>query len=70
MFHGRFGYLTCRDGAFQLFLNPTFVGDSLSCGDILTFILFEPSHEKTNNLGFRPGPTKTGLYSHIMRLEA
>ena len=26
--------------------------------------------EKTNNLGFRPGPTQTGLYSHRSRLEA
>ena len=24
----------------------------------------EPSHEKTNNLGFRQGPTQTDLYSH------
>ena len=30
----------------------------------------EPSHEKTSNLGFRPGPTQTGLYSHRSRLEA
>ena len=26
--------------------------------------------EKTNNLGFRPGPTQTGLYSHRKWLEA
>ena len=26
--------------------------------------------EKTNNLGFRLGPTQTGLYSHRSRLEA
>ena len=26
--------------------------------------LYEPSHEKTNNLGFRPGPTQTSLSSH------
>ena len=25
---------------------------------------FEPVHEKTNNLGFRPGPTKTRLESN------
>ena len=25
--------------------------------DIFPSLLFEPSHEKTNNLGFRPGPT-------------
>ena len=32
---------------------------------------FEPVHaEKTNNLGFRPGPTQTGLYSHKRWLEA
>ena len=30
----------------------------------------EPVHEKTNNLGFRPGPTQTRLYSHRNRLEA
>ena len=32
--------------------------------------IFEPVHEKTNNLGFRPGPTQTRLYSHRSRLEA
>ena len=26
----------------------------------------EPVREKTNNFGFRPGPTQTGLYSHII----
>ena len=31
---------------------------------------FEPVCEKTNNLGFRPGPTQTGLYSHSIKLEA
>ena len=31
---------------------------------------FEPSHEKTNNLGFRPGLTQINLYSHRSRLEA
>ena len=30
----------------------------------------EPLHEKTNNLGFRPGPTQTGLYNHRTLLEA
>ena len=30
----------------------------------------EPVHEKTNNLGFRPDLTQTGLYSHRKRLEA
>ena len=36
----------------------------------LKFRIIEPVHEKTNNLGFRPGPTQTGLYSHRSRLEA
>ena len=31
---------------------------------------YEPVREKTNNLGFRPGPTQTGLYSHRKWLEA
>ena len=31
---------------------------------------FEPSREKTNNLGFRPGPTQTRLYSHRTKLGA
>ena len=26
--------------------------------------VYEPVHEKTNNLGSRPGPTQPGLYSH------
>ena len=30
----------------------------------------EPVREKTNNLGFRPGLTQTGLYSHRRWLEA
>ena len=33
-------------------------------GVYLGYVLFEPSREKTNNLGFRPGKTKTRLYSH------
>ena len=35
-------------------------------------VLYEPVREKTNNLqiGFRPGPTQTGLYSHRRWLEA
>ena len=36
----------------------------------LETIIFEPSHEKTNNLGFRPGQTQTSLYSHRSKLEA
>ena len=31
---------------------------------------YEPVREKTNNLGFRPGLTQTGLYSHRTLLEA
>ena len=31
---------------------------------------YEPVHEKTNNLGFRPGLTQTRLYSHRRQLEA
>ena len=31
---------------------------------------FEPVRDKTNNLGFRPGLTQTGLYKHRRRLEA
>ena len=26
-------------------------------------IIYEPSHVKTNNLGVRPGPTQTSLYT-------
>ena len=33
-------------------------------------IKLEPLNEKTSNFGFRPGPTKTGLYSHRKGLEA
>ena len=33
-------------------------------------ISFEPVREKTNNLGFRPGLTQTGLYSDRRWLEA
>ena len=32
--------------------------------------LFEPVHEKSNNLGFPPGPIQTRLYSHRRWLEA
>ena len=34
------------------------------------FFLNAPVRVKTDNLGFRPGPTKTTLYSHRSRLEA
>ena len=30
----------------------------------------EPLNGKNSNLGFRPGPKQTGLYSHRSRLEA
>ena len=32
-------------------------------------IAFEPWHVKTNNLGFRPGPKQTRMYSHRSRLQ-
>ena len=32
-------------------------------------ISFEPVRDKTNNLGFRPGPTHTDFYSYRSRLE-
>ena len=32
--------------------------------------MYEPLHDKTNNLGFVPGPTQTRLYSDRSRLEA
>ena len=31
---------------------------------------FEPHHEKTNILGFRPCPTQTGLHGHRRVLKA
>ena len=42
------------------FLKQGFVGCLLS----------EPVHEKTHNLGFRPGSLQTRLYSHRIKLEA
>ena len=40
--------------------------------DILRSLLFvfQPVHEKTNNVGFRQGPTQTDLYSHRRWVEA
>ena len=32
--------------------------------------LYEPRCEKTGLRGFRPGPTQTGLYSHMRWLKA
>ena len=37
---------------------------------VLMFLEYEPVHEKTNNLGFRPGLTQTRLYSHRRWSEA
>ena len=48
------------DGNFLIFLVLTLYGKMIN----------EPEHEKTNNLGFRPVPTQTGLYSHRRWLEA
>ena len=36
----------------------------------LVRITMEPTHEKTNNLGFRLDSTQTNLYNHRSRLEA
>ena len=33
------------------------------------YTVYEPVHEKTNNMGFRPGPTQTKLYSDSIKLE-
>ena len=33
-------------------------------------IITETSNVKTNNLGFRPGPTQSDLYNHTSRPEA
>ena len=30
----------------------------------IMFSTFEPMRQKSNNLGFRRGPTQTGMYSH------
>ena len=40
--------------------------------DVLSklYLIFEPVHEKTNNLGFQQGLTQTGQYNHRRRLEA
>ena len=43
----------------------------LNCHDNLDVCkTIEPLHEKTNNLGFRPDPKLTGLYSHRISLVA
>ena len=43
--------------------------DVLGCLAAVTKIIYEPRREKTGLRGFRPGPTQTGLYSHIRWLE-
>ena len=43
---------------------------TLNAEECVSIYLFEPVHDKTNNLGFRPGPTQTGLYKHRRWLEA
>ena len=52
-------------------LNATILNfsDYLSNSRLVYSFVFEPLHAKTNNLGFRSGPTQTGLYSHRSRLE-
>ena len=42
----------------------------LFLGKFNNLINFEQLHEKTNNLGFRPGPTQTDLYNHRSKLKA
>ena len=49
--------------------NGTLVGEGTMTENKMV-IINEPVHEKTNNLGFRPGPTQTRLYSHSIKLEA
>ena len=44
--------------------------DSELCACMYGYFSIEPSHEKTNSLGYRPFLTQTGLYSHSSRLEA
>ena len=46
----------------------TYVGADLT--DDVSATVCEPSLEKTNNLGFRPGQTQTRLYSHRSRIQA
>ena len=42
----------------------------LFLGKFNNLIKIEPLHEKTNNLGFRPGSMQTDLYNHRSRLKA
>ena len=56
---------------FNLIITPlTIVWFSIVMAPKMIILLHEPVHDKTNNLGFRPGPTQTGLYKHRRWLEA
>ena len=57
---------------FRTPLESNYFGDIGKCGHrkIKDKTTFGPVHEKTNNLGFRLGVTKTGLYSDRIWLEA
>ena len=50
--------------------NKTFLAARICRKENLLILIIEPVREKTNNLGFRPGLTQTGLYSHRRWLEA
>ena len=52
-----------RDGRAMLAFSDGF---SFNC---TLNVIKEPVREETNNLGFRPGQTQTGLYSHRRKLE-
>ena len=54
-----FGVFTVKLVAVQTFSNFTLKSIILKC----LFILYEPRCEKTGLLGFRRGPTQTGLYN-------
>ena len=45
-------------------------GALIKVADSAIFTVVEPVHDKTNNLGFRPGPTQTSLYSHRRNPES
>ena len=49
----------------QLILKPTSAWRG-TIHKLITKLCFvsEPLNEKINSMGFRPGPTQTGLYSH------
>ena len=57
----------------SLLLTALDIARSLEILDISTAVhtrITEPVHEKTNNLGFQPGLTQTGLDKHKRWLEA